>query len=297
MDSHPSIGVPCVLAFSGHDPTGGAGLAADTLALASMGCHPMGVVTAVTVQDSHGVRSYFSLDPQWVEDQARTILEDIPVAAFKVGMLGAPGIAAVVAEIVADYPHIPLVLDPILASGRGDDLSGPRMVDALLEYLVPQATVITPNVIELMRLTDDDDEDEMDPPTQQLSDDDDFAMRAGRLLSAGAEFVLVTGTHARTRDVVNRLYHESGLVRSDTWQRLPGSFHGSGCTLASALAAALARDVDMAEAVQDAQEFTYQALKAAFRPGMGQHFPDRLFWAKGDEEGDADEDNGTAEGK
>lgn len=275
--NNAAIGVPCVLVFGGSDPTCGAGLAADTLALAAMGCHPLLVTTAITVQDTHGVQNFYPLDPAWVEEQARAVLEDIPVAAFKVGLLGSPEIASVVAEIVADYPHVPLVLDPVLASGRGDELGGDRMADALLELIVPQSTVVTPNVLELARLTGMDDTDDAEP-------DDELAPQAMQLIEAGAEFVLVTGTHARTPEVINNLYGSEGLVRSDAWTRLNASYHGSGCTLASALAACLARDLSMTDAVYEAQEFTYQALLAAFRPGMGQYIPDRLFWAKGEED-------------
>jgi hydroxymethylpyrimidine/phosphomethylpyrimidine kinase len=124
---------------------------------------------------------------------------------------------------------------------------------------------------------------------QEESDENDYPSleeSARRLLSLGTEYVLITGTHENTPEVVNTLYAREGVVRSDAWQRLPGSFHGSGCTLAAALAATLANGLDVAEAVRDAQEYTWQALSAAYRPGMGQHIPDRLFWARDEEEGD-----------
>jgi hydroxymethylpyrimidine/phosphomethylpyrimidine kinase len=101
----------------------------------------------------------------------------------------------------------------------------------------------------------------------------------------GAEFVLVTGTHEATNDVVNTLYGRGGLVRRDSWQRLSGSYHGSGCTLASAIAAMLANGLDIAEAVREAQDYTWHTLKKAYRPGMGQLLPDRLFWAREGAEG------------
>ena len=101
--------------------------------------------------------------------------------------------------------------------------------------------------------------------------------------------MLVTGTHDSTPDVVNTLYHRGGVLRADTWQRLPGSFHGSGCTLASALAANLARGLDIADAVYEAQDYTWQALAKAYRPGMGQYIPDRLFWARENAAEDDDE--------
>ena len=264
----PIPNLPAVLTFAASDPTSGAGLQADILALASMGCYPLSVVTALTVQDTAGVESILAIDPDWVADQARCLLEDMPVAAFKMGMLGSTEIVTVVAEVVSDYPDVPLVLDPVLASGRGDEFANEEMIAAIRELLVPQSTVVTPNILELRRLAGDDDEDVSDADLAQ------------RLLDTGCEYVLVTGTHASTAEVVNTLYHRDGVLRADSWQRLPGSFHGSGCTLASALAANLARGLDIGEAVHDAQEYTWQALAHALRPGMGQFLPDRLFWAR-----------------
>ena len=264
----PTPSLPAVLTFAASDPTSGAGLQADLLALASMGCYPLSVVTAITVQDTAGVESFLPIDPDWVADQARCILEDMPVAAFKMGMLGSTEIVTVVAEVVSDYPDVPLVLDPVLASGRGDEFANEDMVSAIRELLVPQSTVVTPNIAELRRLAGEDDEDAS------------LAELAQRLLDTGCEYVLVTGTHDSTPEVVNTLYHRGGVLRSDSWQRLPGSYHGSGCTLAAALAANLARGLDIGEAVFEAQDYTWQALSRAFRPGMGQYLPDRLFWAR-----------------
>ena len=105
-------------------------------------------------------------------------------------------------------------------------------------------------------------------------------MCASKLIELGAEYVLVTGTHEATPQVVNTLYGKSGVVRTDTWPRLPGSYHGSGCTLASAIAAMLANGLELPEAVREAQDYTWHALKKAYRPGMGQFLPDRLFWAR-----------------
>ncbi len=266
---------PIVLAFAATDPSGGAGLQADILTLASMGCHPLSVVTAVTIQDTMGVEEVMALDAEWVADQARCVLEDMPVAAFKVGMVGSIENIAAIAEVVSDYPEIPLILDPVLASGRGDELVTDEMISALRELLVPQSTIITPNSIEARRLTQEEGEEDID-----------LAECARRLLATGCEYVLITGTHENTTQVTNTLYSQDGVVRSDHWERLPGSYHGSGCTLASALAATIANGLNISEAVQDAQEYTWQTLKAAFRPGMGQHIPDRLFWAREDEPAD-----------
>lgn len=266
---------PIVLTFGATDPSGGAGLQADILTIASMGCHPLSVVTAVTVQDTSGVDDILPIDAEWVSDQARAVLEDMPVAAFKIGLLGSVENIAAIAEVISDYPDIPLVFDPVLASGRGDELADEDMLDALRELLLPQTTILTPNSIEARRLIQDEDNDEDNP---------DLIECAKRIVQLGCEYVLVTGTHEHTPKVINTLYGENGVVRSDSWTRLPGIYHGSGCTLASAIASLLANGLPINEAVKEAQEFTWKALQYAFRPGMGQHIPDRLFWARDDEE-------------
>ena len=119
---------PIVLSFAASDPSGGAGIQADILTLASMGCHPLSVITAITVQDTVGVESFLPLDSEWVADQARIVLEDMPVNAFKIGVLGSVEAIMTIAEVVADYPNIPLVLDPVLASSRGDSFANDEIL-------------------------------------------------------------------------------------------------------------------------------------------------------------------------
>jgi hydroxymethylpyrimidine/phosphomethylpyrimidine kinase len=272
MPTSPTDNPPLVLTFAASDPSGGAGVGADILALASMGCHPLAVITAITVQDTMGVEGVLAIDSEWVADQARALLEDMTVDAFKIGVLGSVENIAAIAEIIADYPDVPLVLDPVLASGRGDELASDEMTHALREMLLPQTTIITPNSLEARRLAESDEDD--DEPT--------LATCAARLIEWGAQTVLITGTHESTSDVVNTLYNKVGVMRSDTWPRLSGSYHGSGCTLASAIAAMLANGLALADAVREAQDYTWQTLDKAFRPGMGQAIPDRLFWARED---------------
>jgi hydroxymethylpyrimidine/phosphomethylpyrimidine kinase len=255
---------PIVLTFAGSDPTGGAGLQADLLTLASMGCHPLSVVTALTVQDTHGVASLDAVDARRVRLQAERLLADMRVAAFKLGVLGSTANIEAIAAILADHAEVPVVLDPVLASGRGDALASEEMVAALRELIVPQSTIVTPNSLEARRLAQ----------ASSLSES------AARLVGCGAEYVLVTGTHEPGDEVVNTLYDSGGAIREDRWPRLSGSYHGSGCTLASAIAAALANGLAVPEAVRDAQEFTWQTLASGFRPGGGQSIPDRFFWAR-----------------
>jgi hydroxymethylpyrimidine/phosphomethylpyrimidine kinase len=245
---------PLVLTFAASDPTGGAGLQADLLTLAALGCHPLSVVTGLTVQDTSGVEHLEAVDAALVARQAERVLAETRVAAFKVGVVGSAANVRAIAAIAAARAEVPLVLDPVLASGRGDPLAGDAVVQALLEFLVPRASVITPNTLEEARLGG-----------------------AKRLLERGCGYVLVTGTHDATAEVVNKLYDRGGLVREDRWQRLPGSYHGSGCTLASAIAALLAKGRPVPDAVREAQEFTWRSLAAAFRTGAGQALPNRFF--------------------
>src|ERR1700694_3794264 len=265
---------PIVLTFAASDPTGGAGLQADVLTLAGMGCHPLSVVTALTVQDTRGVEGMLAVEADWVARHARPLLEDMRVSAFKLGVLGSVENIHAIADVISDYPDVPVILDPVLASGRGDALASDEMIGALRELIVPQSTVMTPNSLEARRLAANGDKDELE-----------LAECARRLLELGCEYVLGTGTHEAGAEVGNTLYAGGAVVREDRWERLPGSYHGSGCTLASAIAAALANGLAVAEAVRDAQEYTWQALAGGFRPGMGQLIPDRFFWAREGEGG------------
>jgi len=278
MTASPSAPTPpLVLAFAASDPSSGAGIQADILTLASLGCHPLTAITALTVQDTVGVQSVHPVSAELLEQQARVILEDMPVAAFKIGLIGSIENVLAIAEIVADYPEIPLIFDPVLASGRGDDLSGEEIISAMCEMLLPQTTLLTPNAPEARRLAESDD-DESEPSVEVC---------AQRLIAMGAQYVLITGTHENTPQVVNILFGPKGEIRRDTWERLPGSYHGSGCTLASAIAGCIAGGASMEDAVRDAQDYTWQTLANGFRAGMGQFIPDRFFWARGEETSDA----------
>jgi hydroxymethylpyrimidine/phosphomethylpyrimidine kinase len=262
---------PNVLVFAASDPTSGAGVQADLMTLASLGCHPLSALTAITVQDTVGVESVHPVAADILERQARLLLEDMQVAAFKIGVLGSVENVVTVAEILSDYPDIPLIFDPVLASGRGDEFSGEDIISAMRDMLLPQTTLLTPNAPEARRLAESD-EDEEEPSIDVC---------AQRLIEMGAQYVLITGTHENTPQVVNTLYGANGIVRCDRWERLPGSYHGSGCTLASAIAGCVAGGASIEDAVRDAQDYTWQTLANGFRPGMGQFIPDRFFWARG----------------
>lgn len=257
---------PVVLVFGGTDPTAGAGLPADILAIASLGCHPAPVVTAVTAQDTSGVKHYLPMPPELVIAQARAVLEDMAVAAFKTGMLCNSAIVSAVASIANDYPDIPLVVDPVQASGSSrQPLSDEPLDDALRVLLLPRTLLATPNAEEAKRLAPG--ADTLDACAQEL-------------LSLGCEYVLITGTHEPTAQVLNRLYGNKRLLDTFTFERLAHHYHGSGCTLAAACAATVAHGLEPANAVIQALEYTWRTLKHGHRLGMGQHLPDRLYWGR-----------------
>jgi len=260
---------PVVMSFAGTDPSGGAGLQADIETLISMGCHASPVVTAVTVQDTQQLFRYQAMSPTMLIEQARAVLEDAPVSAFKIGMIGSAENAEAIQSILLDYPDVPVVLDPLISAGGGGELADNELIDAMVNLLFPLTTVLTPNSEEARAFAPE--ADTLDACAQEL-------------LELGSEFILITGSHENTPHVINNLYSENRLLENYTWDRLPGTFHGTGCTLAAAIAGLLAQDLPVTTAVLEAQEFTWEALNNSYRIGMGQNIPNRLFWARDDDE-------------
>ena len=260
--------IPVVMVFSANDPSGGAGVQADIESLISHGCHTSPVITALTIQDTQDVIGYTPLDGGMIIEQARAVLEDMPVSVFKIGLLPSAESVEAVHTLLTDYPDIPVVLDPVLASGSGTLVTDDDVIDTMVELLLPQTTVLTPNSLEARALA---------------PEADNMDACAMALLDAGAEFVLVTGAHENTTEVKNSLFTNHRLIETFTWERLEGEFHGSGCTLASSIAGLLAQGLEPFSAVHEAQEYTWQTLKEGYRIGMGQKLPNRLFWAREDD--------------
>ncbi|MDC0126737.1 hydroxymethylpyrimidine/phosphomethylpyrimidine kinase [Methylophilaceae bacterium] len=258
---------PNVMTFSATDPTCGAGLQADILTISSLGCQPVSITTGVTVQDTIGVNKLIPIDSELVNNQARLILEDMNVEIFKLGLLGSKENIATIAEIISDYPDIPLIIDPVLASGRGDELVDTESRKMMMELLFPESLLITPNSIEARQLVNNGTEG-LDLSIETCVD---------RFKGMGCENILITGSHEDTENVVNTLYGTANQIIPYYWDRLPGSYHGSGCTLTSAISAYYALGLSIGEAVEEAQYFTWHALKNGFKPGKGQLIPNRLF--------------------
>lgn len=257
--------IPVVLSFAGHDPCGGAGIQADIETLASLRCHAATVVTALTVQDTRDVQRMVPIEPGFVIEQARAVLEDMPVAAVKIGVLGSVENVQAIHTVLVDYPELPVVLDPILSAGGGTELATRDIAQAMLTLLLPQTTVLTPNGCEARRLA---------PEADTL---DACAMA---LLDRGCKLVLITGGHENSAQVVNRLYGNHRMLDSFRWPRLPDTFHGSGCTLAAAIAGLIAQGQEPRSVLHRAQEYTWTALDRGQRLGMGQLLPDRLYWTE-----------------
>jgi hydroxymethylpyrimidine/phosphomethylpyrimidine kinase len=254
---------PVVLVIAGNDPSGGAGLAADIQAVTALAAHPAPVVTALTVQDTRNAYRVESVDPALVAEQCRVVLADLPVRAIKIGLLASADIGAAVAEILAAHPDLPVVLDPVLVASGGGRLAETALIEVLCGRLLPRTTVLTPNASELRALT--------------AHTGGSREARAAALVAAGARYVLAKGGDEATEEVHNVLYDRRGEVELFTWTRLPHVYHGSGCTLAAAIAALLAHGNTPRAAVEGAQRYTFEALRRGFQPGLGLRIPHRFF--------------------
>jgi hydroxymethylpyrimidine/phosphomethylpyrimidine kinase len=258
--------LPTVMVFAGLDPTGGAGLQADIEAIGSMGGHALPVITAITAQDTHDVKSLSAVSPITVIEQARAVLEDISVDAFKIGLTGSVQIIEAIHTIVQEFSGVPVVVDPVCASGAGTTLTDDEQLDALVSLVFPLATLVTPNTLEARLLA---------PEADSLN------ASAQQIMSYGCSYVLITGTDEGSSETVeHRLYSDMRQVQSFTCERLPGSYHGSGCTLASAIAALLAHGVEPLSATGEALNYTVETLRKPIPLGSGQQVPDRLYWAR-----------------
>lgn len=275
--SKSDLSVPVVLVFSGHDPSGGAGVQADIEAIISQGVHPATVITALTVQDTVNVKRFVPTDPSLVIEQARAVLEDMPVQCIKIGMIGSVELVEVIHSIFKDYPDIPVVLDPVLIAGGGGTLANEDVAKAMINLLLPLATILTPNAYESRALV----------KLAHISAKD-LNARGQALLEMGPDYVLLKGGDEQSTEVENWLFTRHQPPRKFTYERLPGEFHGSGCTLAAAIAGLIAQatDVDYVNAIHEAQEYTSHALFHAAQIGRGQWIPHRLFWADSEDEGE-----------
>ena len=252
---------PVVLVIAGNDPSGGAGIAADTQAISRLACHPAPVLAALTVQDTVNAYAVEPVAAEFVVAQAEKVLADLPVRAIKLGLLASAETGAAVADLLERHAEIPVVTDPVLVAAGGARLAEEQLIAVYRERLLPRTTVLTPNAHELRALA---------------SSAETAAKRVRELLALGPRWVLAKGGDEPTPRVDNTLHGVNGETHDWHWERLAGQHHGSGCTLASAIAAELAKGHNAPSAVDRAQAFTFEALKNGWRLGKGQNIPNRL---------------------
>lgn len=259
---------PVVMSISGHDPGGGAGIQADIEAITSQSCHPVSVMTCITVQDTHGVYRVEALPDYLILQQAEALLSDMQVATLKFGLLGSLEAIRTARVIIKEAPSdVPVVLDPILALNEAQHDTGNMAVDMMREYILPHTNLITPNKKELARLSG--------LPNASITE------QAKQLQAYGCHHVLVKDVESDHKaSFVNQLFTDGVLRRTWSWERLPHLYYGPGCTLASACAAQLAHQPDLEKALTTAQAYTWGSLEAGLNVGQGRRIPQRLYWSK-----------------
>lgn len=255
----PASDPPRVLCVSGHDPGGGAGIHADIEAAAAQGAHALTVISALTVQDTRNVRRVAPTPVALMCEQIEILLADGPIAALKIGLLGSTEQVRPLSDLALRL-RVPVVLDPVLRAGGGSELSSQPLQAALLDQLLPQVSLLTPNAAEARRLA---------PQAATLE------QAAQVLLARGCGGVLITGGDESGDEVINTLYRRGAPPRRWTWPRLPETFHGAGCTLATAIAARLAWGESLEQAADTAQTWTQRTLAQALRVGHGRRIPGR----------------------
>ena len=253
---------PTVLCFSGLDPSGGAGLQADIEAIGQSGAHAAIACTALTIQNSQQVFGFEATSKELLLAQAHAVVNDLPIKCVKSGMLGTTENIAALAEFLTEHPDYLYVLDPVLVANSGGSLGNQEtLVEAFIE-LIPLATVITPNTVELRALTGLEDLDQA----------------TNKLFQMGAKAVLVKGGHEDTPEYIrNALYINGEFISETRCPRLDGEYHGSGCSLASFIAGRLAQGDQLTQAVHHAETWLLGVLKKAETPvPNGQKIPKRF---------------------
>ncbi len=264
---------PCVMSFNAADASGATGLAGDVATLAAMGAHALPVTTTILLRDSAEIFDQHALDADVVAEQARTVLEDITVAGWKVGFLGSADGVGAVAEILSDYPDVPLVSYLPNLGWLPDDVAQPYL-EAFRELILPATEVLVGNLKTLTDFLLPDWDNERPASPREL------AVAAGE---RGTRYVLVTGIMLAAKGneqfIDNVLASPQGALTGEKFELFEASFVGAGDTLSAALAALLASGAELQAAVGEALAFMDQSLDAGFRPGMGSVLPDRFFWA------------------
>lgn len=247
-----------VLVIAGSDSGGGAGIAADLRTLTAFGVYGASAVTAVTVQDTACVHEVFPLPPSLVAHQVRVALIDPGADAIKTGMLVNAATIEAVADALCEVPALPLVVDPVLQAGSGTVLLDPEAISVFVRLLLPRASLITPNLAEAEALAG-----------IAVANEQGIVRAAEAILGLGAQAVLVKGGHLDGEEAVDLLGTGTGFVRFASPRLHAHRIHGSGCTLASAIAAELAQGMPLVAAIRCARAYVAAALLAAPSFGAG----------------------------
>ncbi|MGC8120119.1 bifunctional hydroxymethylpyrimidine kinase/phosphomethylpyrimidine kinase [Marinobacter sp. VGCF2001] len=252
--------------LSGLDPSGGAGIQADIQAITSIGAHPLSVLTCLTVQDTRNVYGAEPVNPALIRQQLECLAEDTPIHAIKTGALGNAAVVEVLVGFLQKHTGIPLIVDPVIKAAGGGDLADDELVSAMKSSLFPLAEMLTPNGEELA----------------QLGGSDDPAAAAHCLLQTGCESVLATGGHGTGIHIINTLYNHAPEPMAWEVERVGSNeYHGTGCTLAAAIAAGRAMGLSPRAAISQAQNYVHRALLSALTVGQGQRVPDRgILWER-----------------
>nr|WP_216076946.1 hydroxymethylpyrimidine/phosphomethylpyrimidine kinase [Acinetobacter defluvii] len=250
------------MCFSGLDPSGGAGIQADIEAIGQSGAHAAIACTALTIQNSQRVFGFEATSKELLLAQANAVVGDLPIKAVKSGMLGTTDNIAALAEFLREHPDYLYVLDPVLVANSGGSLGNQATLVKAFVELLPLATVLTPNTVELRALTGEQ----------------DLEKATAKLFEMGAKAVLVKGGHEDTPDYIrNALYIDGKMVSETKCPRLEGEYHGSGCSLASFIAGRLAQGDHLKQAVHHAETWLFGVLKNAETPVQGgQKIPKRF---------------------
>lgn len=265
---------PLILTFGTSSPVGAAGIHADLATFSAMGCHGLPVVTSIMIGDTSRIEDIQPIDAELIADQARVVLEDMPVSAFKIGELTDIDSVSTIAEIISDYPDIPLILDPFTYYMQSQPSADDDLLTAIRELLIPQTTLLISSARELELFAESWRE-----PVQE----DILLADVMHLIDAGTEYVFVTDTENPSNDVVNILCDENGLLLRDTQSRPQGNFLDVHTTLSAAITAMFAHNSDVTEALTEAQEFTLSAIQHGRQLGMGKRVLDHYFWARNNE--------------
>jgi hydroxymethylpyrimidine/phosphomethylpyrimidine kinase len=259
----PAPTPPVALFIGGHDPSGGAGLVADIQTASQLGIHPVSLVTALTAQDTENVYEMRPVPPDFLETAFRRILADITPRSLKIGLIGSPALAQTLAQLLPGHPGLPVVFDPVLRATGGFEFAQTEWIDSIRRELLSHVTLITPNHAELALLAPD-------AATPREA--------ARSLLDRGTQAVLVTGADHEpgSPEVSATLFTDSGPPRVWRDVRLPGSFHGTGCTLAAAITSFLARGFPLEPAIRAALHWTHETLLHAATLGRGRPVPFRI---------------------